>query len=74
MSHKISPSECSRISDVLSLNESTKFIGGYWMHVGHDGSVFLNKQRRGEEATASIGMSKAMFQRFLEWYETPQGR
>lgn len=69
------PSDCKRISDVLSLESSHATRGGRWtLMVQHDGAVILTEQRSGEPATASIVIPRQAFQSLLEWYEAEQDR
>jgi hypothetical protein len=67
------PSDCTRISDILSLNQSYQQYGGrYEMLIQHDGAVILSDHVPGQPQTGSVTIPRRHFQRLIEWYHTEQ--
>lgn len=64
----MSPSEIRRQRDALSIRETIWMGGGCWMHVGHDGTVYLSTQRKGEAASGSVEIPRETFAKMVEWY------
>lgn len=69
---KLSPSECSSISDILSLKESCLTLSQFWIMVQHDGAAIIADQSPGEPARKIITIPRKTFHKMIEWYGTPQ--
>ena len=68
------PSECKRISDVMSLDCSHQIAGRWSLLIQHDGAAVLTEQRIRESPTASITIPRREFQKLLAWYDTEQSK
>lgn len=70
---RLTPREARTEKQQLRLTRDNVSTRDYWMML-NGGTVVLSKQRSGQPRTEAITISRAAFERFIDWYNTGQFR
>ena len=70
----MAPCDAKCLRDVLQLDTTTWHGQGAWMHVGHDGTVYVVQQHPGKPSTGRVEIPRHIFAAMVEWYLKRQGQ
>jgi hypothetical protein len=68
----LSPRNATSYKKILQLGRTVVSTRKSWLHLGHDGKVFIVNQSKGEQSMGSVTLSRADFERFVKFYEKAQ--
>lgn len=64
----MSPAEIRTVRQAVAARETTWMGGGFYIHIGHDGTAHINEHTPGETCKASVSVPRNVFAKMVEWY------